>query len=217
MKKLLVVLFCLFLLNGCVLAQFEKGTWTIGTTGRVAVTNWKYWKNLQQYDSGNFQIHTAGGYFLADKLAVGVDLDLFGTGWNEYSGDWNVFWMRGQRIGLFPFIRYYFPVNRFLSFFGEAKAGYYGYKNDFYTSGLFWPATHTSGTGFGLQRLILNAGCNYFLTRRFALECSVTAFDFGNTGDYTGMGIPQYLNFIRGTALLGIRYYFFKDKVKEVF
>jgi hypothetical protein len=118
MKTLTLFFFIIFTATLTATAQITKGNWLVGGSGSFSTStatseNTDGTENTQK--SIGSQINPNLGYFLSDKLAVGLDLSL---SFSNPAGSDNSNWA----IGLGPFLRYYFlPEDNQINLFSQAS------------------------------------------------------------------------------------------------
>lgn len=118
------------------------------------------------------------GYFLNEKIAIGIDLNLNSTKTElDLSSDVN------KTFGLGGFGRYYFSEGKF-SLFGQLGVNYQSEKTES-TQGVITPpatevvytVTSSKVNGIGLG---LSAGANYFISNYFALETFIGVLNYSS-------------------------------------
>lgn len=133
---------------------FAKGNVFItGTVGYNASED-------NDYKTKNWAVGPAAGYFLSDKIALGISINYTeGETKNKHRF---VSPSKNNNLSLSVFGRYYFtPLNRF-SVFGEISGGYNKGK---YNIGVY--PGDTSTKGYNIQA---GPGVNYFISPHFALQ-----------------------------------------------
>jgi outer membrane protein W len=166
MKTIVCTLAFVLLEFAAVMAQTEKGRWTLG----AQVGNFQY-STQGEYNSFSGNISPSAGYFVANNLVVGTGVPLSLTT-NKYSGPGGDVRNRSTGIGLSPYVRYYVGSNKLKPYLGVSYAysstrrrtdmGYQTLKASGFTS--------TVSPGIGIAYFInhsvaLNAGLNYIWER----------------------------------------------------
>jgi outer membrane immunogenic protein len=115
----------------------------------------------------DFGISLAGGYFIADNVAIGLGIGLdnskstYETTDTEYTYTDNIF-------SVSPFARYYIPYSDQFSFFGQLSVGLgFGSSKDEVVSG---STTTTQESSLNVMMIGLSPGFSYMMTERVALE-----------------------------------------------
>lgn len=125
MKICKIVFTGIILLTACtvVRAQTEKGKFLLGggSTLSFNTSNAKWEGDDESYKSSNIDFAPRFGYFIADNLAVGLELPV----WHYWSDN-----DKSTSIYCGPFLKYYFGQNRFRPYlsgateFGKDKSEY---------------------------------------------------------------------------------------------
>lgn len=120
--------------------------------------------DLDETKTSSFEFNPKAGYFVSDKLAVGVEL-MIGSGKSENTifGTPNVTnEMTSNNFGAGVFARYYFlELGQRFKTYAEAGLGFNGKK---------WETNGTEtrkDSGFGLG---IDLGMNYFVTKKMAIN-----------------------------------------------
>lgn len=118
MRKLTILFLSTFLLTNSY-SQITKSNWLWG--GNISFSNTKYKSDLgQQLDETRIEISGNSGYFIIDKLAVGLRPDFFIT---KTKTTVNKISQNNFLIG--PFIRYYFlPTDSKVNLFFDGGFSY---------------------------------------------------------------------------------------------
>jgi outer membrane protein len=169
--------------------------------------------DIEEDKFSSFSFNPKVGYFISDKLALGVELNVAsGTNENTQFGAPNVVTEnKSNSIGAGVFARYYFlNLGERFKTYGEAGLGFGSGKNE--TNGVETSSSSSVGFGVGL-------GINYFLTPRFAINFGLTdllSFDSSKTefpgggeltsNDFNG-NFNVFNNFFN-TAQFGLTYKF---------
>ncbi|NGM64411.1 outer membrane beta-barrel protein [Sphingobacterium sp. SGR-19] len=117
-----------------------------------------------------FNFNPKFGYFVSDKIAVGLELAVGNTKTTDYSGENDVY-EKGNNFGIGAFGRYYFlEVGSRFKTYAELGAGYNQVGGEFNNGTETTELDKTKG--FGVNA---GVGANYFLTNNIAV-----GFSFGN-------------------------------------
>ncbi len=171
MSKTLLIIFisCFSIKN--INGQITKGNWLVGGSASYSQKNFSITTSAI-YKQTNFQITPFVGYFLMDKLAVGLNpsLDFVKISVGSDGPSTNTI------IGVGPFVRYYFlEADKIFNLFGQ---GSYGYGSN---------TGKVQGQGFGsnLNTFAFSAGpvlyFNSSVGLEFTINYSITKF-VGVTG-----------------------------------
>jgi hypothetical protein len=164
MKKLVLPVLVMFFVSVTpLLAQLEKGkimvgvasTFNLGTGSGSSLMSFGYSSNKYNdsdpYKCIDLNLLPRGGYFVIDKLAVGLNVIL--STWSEKSSDGEDK-ESSTTIGIGPFVRYYYPLEKFYPFIEiDASIGSHHdkYQSEYYDdeskSGLF-----SFGAGVGAAK-----------------------------------------------------------------
>lgn len=169
MKKFLA--FCtLALAAGYVQAQTTAGHMMIG--GNVGYTSQEDENLLGRLESKSFNINPQFGYFVADNLAVGLQVSYYNQKSNypdPFNADGKVE-DKYNSISLLPFVRYYiFTPNEKFAFYAEAKAGIGFTKID--NEGF----DEVKGRSFTAR---LSPGFSYFFNEKWALDLTLNGISY---------------------------------------
>lgn len=170
MKKVLslVVLSVLFSFNA--FAQPRAGSVMLG--GSVSFTSLKY----EGADESNtsYSISPSFGYFVNDKVALGVDLS-FEKGTMDIETDFGVFSLEQETRAFGPFARFYVPLSsENFSFYmqGGVRIG----KSEITDSG------ETLGE-LELTNVYFSPGFTYFFNKTWALDLELQGFQYTKIKD----------------------------------
>ena len=196
MKKLVLTIigFSLFIVGAQ--AQTTAGSLMFG--GNIRFTSTTQETTTQDQKSSQFQFLPSAGYFVADNLAVGVNVDLStsktetGNATSKYSS-----------FTAGPFARYYmFTSNEKFAFTGEAGVNFGGTK--------FTPNTGNETKGSSLN-VYISPGFTYFLSEKWGLDFQLQGISFSSTDPNKNVdndksnSVSIGANFF--TPSLGFRYY----------
>lgn len=123
----------------------SKGQWLIGGSGNISLGT------PEELDFNQFSISPMGGYFVGQKIVLGLS-----TGYSYYKGT-------SQSLYLLPFARYYFTQNKLAPFAEVAYGGSWARLE--YAGSDGEVVEKISGTGYRI-----GTGLNYFISRNVALE-----------------------------------------------
>jgi opacity protein-like surface antigen len=147
----------------------SKGQWLIGGSGNISLGT------VDELDFNQFSIAPMGGYFVGNKIAVGLS-----TGYNYYRSS-------SQSFFVLPFARYYFTQNKLAPF---AEVGYGGSWARFeYSDTTGDVVEKISGTGYRI-----GAGLNYFISKNIALEGNLR-YTRNSDSDSGSFGLSAGLQF----------------------
>jgi opacity protein-like surface antigen len=140
-----------------------KGSWLVGGNLSLALAVG------ETYDLTTFSVTPMGGYFVGNKLAVGLS-----TSYQYYKGSSN-----SQAFSVQPFLRYYF-LQKKLAPYGEVAYGGGWTQNEVFDSFLGETVTVKSSSSF----YRVAAGLNYFVSKNVALDGNLrysrnNDFDYG--------------------------------------
>jgi hypothetical protein len=166
--------FLLFCLRGTSFGQTQKGYLMVG--GNFG--GFTYTSSGQENKSYNFNISPSIGYYVADRLAVGVLISVGVSGVKSADGETTT----ASNYGLSPFIRYYL---------GDDERDKYFVQGAFNGGGIKQTGQDlTSYIGYGL-----GLGYNHFFVKAVALEIGLgydylhpsTGHDQNNIGVNLGL------------------------------
>lgn len=189
MKKILLAV--AFVATTVSYGQLEKGKWMVGSNVglnlQMGTKTTKGGETDVKATSTTFIVNPDVSYFMADKLALGVGLDLTYNGVKD--GDSNT------SFGIMPNVKYFFAQDKVAPFVGVGV----GYRMNNTT-----PATGDSYSFGGLTARV-EGGVAYFLTDALAATGSVKY-------DYTSVTHSDNTNLQVQTGLLnigvGVSYFF---------
>ncbi|MFN4298198.1 MAG: outer membrane beta-barrel protein [Thermaurantimonas sp.] len=154
----------------------------------------------------DFSISAAGGYFVSDRLAIGLGIGFAVSTGEEQLNPNTTVETRSNSISFVPFVRYYIPYSEKFAFFGDFSVGlgFGSYVEKLIIGNL---TTEQKGT---LNSLLtgITPGFNYMVHKNIGLEIrygflGYSSFSFkddgSNPGDYskattTGIGLDFGLN-----------------------
>jgi opacity protein-like surface antigen len=185
MKKILLLL-CMLITYSLSFAQVEKGKWFAAghSSLRLDVGKVKYETNGEpgsEYKNTNFNFDPMVGYFVIDKLPVGLYFDVYTH--KEIATDDNDTY-KEREIVLGPFARYY--IKQFDKFipFGEARVGFGKYKDNWYDEDEFYEES--------VFTYRIGAGASYFFTENVALDAFI-GYDYDGYTDKSGDTDETYI------------------------
>jgi len=179
MKRLSTMMLLLTTLSAYVSsAQTEKGSFLLGgTAGASSLHTDSPSSYLGQYKATTVYLSPNIGYFVIDKLALGLSASI-SAGKTSYE---NIdAYSRNTTFGAGPFVRYYFPMDRWAIF------PYVSYSLS---------TTNTKGRSFGYDPILTTnyhynttqktfsagVGATYFITRNIGLEGIVSYQAYNST------------------------------------
>lgn len=159
MKKLVLTAFALTMFN-VAFAQFNKGRMLVGGAVGFQTTTEKQTSTITTptIKENTFSLSPNFGYFVIDKLAVGLNFNLSNTT-EKYSGGGYDYKFTTQSFIASPFVRYYFGPGIFAQGqygIGSAKSG-----------------DDSNTTKYSESQWSLGVGYAYFLNDNVAIEPSV--------------------------------------------
>lgn len=168
-------------------------------------------KNTEVKVSG-FKFNPKVGYFVTDKIAVGINLGVNNTINDKYAEDTQVK-TKTNSFGAGVFGRYYFlEVGSRFKTYAELNADYSGAKGEITTKGttVKGDKTNTFGVNAGI-------GANYFLTEKIAVNfafaniigynTSKVDADGAKASNSFGLNVNEFNNFFN-TAQFGLTFKF---------
>ncbi|WP_158500540.1 outer membrane beta-barrel protein [Spirosoma radiotolerans] len=166
MKTIVCTLAFVLLGFSAVIAQTEKGRWTVG----AQVGNFQY-STHNGYNSFSGSISPSAGYFVANNLVVGTGVPLSLNTSKYYNSNGEVHY-RSTGIGLAPYVRYYVGSNKLKPYVGvsytysstrqRSEMGYQTLKSGGFTS----IVSPSIGVAYFINRSVaLSAGLNYVWER----------------------------------------------------
>lgn len=174
MKKILLLL-CMLITYSLSFAQIEKGKWFAAGSSSLRLDVGKEKSGTSsslsdEYSYREFDFDPMVGYFVMDKLPVGLYFDV-STDWEKDEWDGDVYKSTDFVVG--PFARYY--IKQFDKFipFAEARFGIGSYK-DKYSDGDTYKESALSYR-FG-------AGASYFFTENVAFDAFL-GYDYDSYTD----------------------------------
>lgn len=197
MKKLITFLFsCVVVFTAQ--AQTSQGNMSIG--GGVSYSSDKRETGGEDVKSSTFTFQPSFGYFVADNLAVGLNLSLSSTKEdNGLGGD-----DKSSVFFVGPFARYYkFTSNDKFAFFAQAGFNVGSIKDE--PDG----ADETKGSAFNLY---ISPGFSYFFNEHWALDLQLAGISYTSLDPDKDVDDNKRTNFTFGVdsfdPTIGIRYYF---------
>jgi outer membrane protein len=162
-KQYTIILFLLFG-SSMLFAQVEKGKWLMACSSNIGIDIGKYkWEandggEVSEYKYTEFNITPMAGYFVIDKLAVGLFMDYYY--YKDEDVDNNDTWKNSSFV-IGPFAKYYIMEYKHLwpfvgggIGFGSGKTGY----ND------------SDEAKYKILTYRLGVGATYFITDNVGLE-----------------------------------------------
>lgn len=178
-------------------AQINRGQFLIGGLINFQSTKNEY-SNDPNYKLNTISISPNIGYFIIDKIAAGVRIDI-----RSYKSNSGVLEARETTTGIEPFLRYYFlPGSKKVNAFIDGSYVHDKTKTRYYSSSDYF---------FEMSRgYHFSAGPSIFLTNQIALEFTVgyehiKSNDSGNAKVSTfssGFGLQVHLGKIKNKAKL---------------
>ncbi len=191
MKKVLMM--SAFALIGIMNAQTEKGSWVVGGTTTLGFSSQssktKYNGNSTDGPKqSTFVISPSVGYFVANKIAVGLDLALLSqTVKNESTGSYTISSKATQTtISVLPTATYFFKSDSKLIPYLGAGVGYASSKTKYTYSGYEGNESQEDTTdGFAWKA---KGGVMYLITPSIGLDLGVSFSQVSGNTDY-----PNYV------------------------
>lgn len=188
MKKLLVVMLAVGFWSIESKAQMQKGSWMLeGSVGLERSRS--YFPNTDEKSNpvSGFTLHPKAGYFVEDNLAIGLS-GLLGSTWSRNKNyDPNIpnNYKKGNTLnyGGGIFLRKYFPINEYLSFFGGIE------------SEILWVrqksiSNEPSGKMIEVQRRTISAngtlGLQYLISPKVGVHLQTNLLQYENTSFLIG-------------------------------
>lgn len=190
MKRLLLILAAISL-SEMLMAQTSAGSMMVGGT----VYYYHASRQGQTFQT-DLNLSPGFGYFVADNLAVGINL---GISKNRYDNGQS--WTIQSSFGAGPFARYYkYTANEKFAFYGEAGFMAFTGRQDVAPS----PETRTSAFSFNIS-----PGFAYFFTDHWALNLSMVGFSMRSSDPDKDVDDDKssYVTF-NWYPSLGVRYHF---------
>lgn len=208
MKKLLLA--CAVALFGLSNAQMTKGDWVIsGTTGlgfnNVTTTIKADGNSVDGPKVNTFSITPSAGYFVIDKLAVGIDLG-FVSATTKYDGTKTTM----TSFSAMPTATYYFANDSKLVPFLGAGIGYASVKNKGEMD-VLGVSTADETTTDGLAWKV-KGGVTYMATQSLGINLGVSYDQFSNKQTYSNVDVKT------NTKTFGVNVgfsYFIKAKAQK--
>ncbi len=186
-----------------VMAQTEKGRWTVG----AQVGNFQY-STQNGYNSFSGSLSPSAGYFLANNLLIGAGVPLSLTT-NKFSNPSGDVLYKSTEIGLSPYVRYYVGSGKLKPYVGVS----YAYSMTRQRTDMDYQTLKTSGF---TSSVIPTVGIAYFINRSVALNAGLNYVwsRFGNgTQAYDVSGNPiEKATYTSKYLSLGIGFQIFLGK-----
>jgi outer membrane protein len=196
MKKLLLTLVCFFMLFFGARAQTSHGSLSLG--GAISFTADTQETSSEDQKSTEFRFIPSAGYFVADNLAVGLNLGLSSSKTKQGSSE-----SKTNSFAVGPFARYYmFTSNDKFAFTGEAGLLFGSRKNT--------PTTGNEVKGSSVY-FYISPGFTYFFNEKWGLDFQLQGISYSTTDPNKDADNDKYNSFSIGTDFfnptLGFRYY----------
>jgi len=150
-------------------AQLNKGQWLVGGSAGFTATN-------HSVDNGstkttNLQLNPGVGYFVINKLAVGVRAGvIFGHELDNYGTPRNTFETNTTGLSVTPYLRYYFlPKTNKINLLGDISYSNINSKITSATADAPNSTSKSNGHAFTFA-----AGPAFFINRHIALEITAS-------------------------------------------
>jgi hypothetical protein len=201
MKKLFILAFISLVALSVCRAQTTQGSMMLG--GGISYENVSY-KNMYDTDGTQTSLYfiPTFGYFVADNLAVGINLGIMSS--DETEGEYD---SKYTEFGVGPILRWYKPTsNEDFSFFLQASV-MYSMGNETYSNGFAETEIASSQLDIGVS-----PGFAYFFNEHWSAEIAfrgigVSAIDPNK--DAKNDNITSFVFGINSFApSLGVRFYF---------
>jgi hypothetical protein len=171
MKKVLMM--SALFISALTFGQLEKGSEFVSGSAGFSSQGGEFDNGTSTTDSptySTFNVSPAGGYFVADGLAVGLSLGFSGTKWNDDANDSK---SKTSSFGLSVFAKKYKSIADKFYLFGQANVGFGSGKSETENNGTTVDGPKTNSIFFGLA-----PGAEYFFSEHISMSCSVGALSF---------------------------------------
>ena len=129
MKKTVLLIITVSLIFCNANSQITKGNWMVGGSGSFSTNN----VSATQSQTTNIEIRPGIGYFIANKLAVGLKLSYISEDLSKFVQMTGSPGLTIHSLLIGPFARYYFlEPEKTVNFFAEANYSYGSYKSTGY-------------------------------------------------------------------------------------
>jgi len=197
MKKLLLTSVCFLFLMAGALAQTTSGTFALG--GGISFTASTEETTGEDQKTTQFQFIPSAGYFVADNLMVGINLNLLSQKGKQGTAE-----TKFSQFAVGPFARYYmFTSNEKFAFTGEAGLSFGSNK--------YTPSTGNEQKGSSIN-FYISPGFAYFLNDRWGLDFQLQGITYTSTDPNKDVDNDKENSFTIGANFfnpeLGFRYYF---------
>jgi hypothetical protein len=201
MKKLLLITAILF--YGITNAQ-EKGTWVFGGDLNFRTANNESFNpgGTSIYKANGFAIAVRTGYvFTKNNLEFGLGLT-YNT--SKINDSYNNSEFKNNTYTISPYVKKYFPVNKYFSFFLQGEVAFSSVNSESINS-----LTENEGNSIFTG---IRPGFVYFVTKNIALNSTIGALGYSYfTNERDGMKTSESNNFTFSLAssniMFGIAYY----------
>jgi len=203
MKKIIVSILMVAVFTTIIQAQTVKGTKVVGGGLELQIeTDHDYAES--ETKTTNFSLIPSVGYFVADNLAVGINLG-YSTSKTEYTILNNTNTSKSSGFGVGPFARYYkHTSNEDFAIYGQVSALFgFGKNTD----------TNDNETKSSSMDIALSPGLVYFFNEHWAVELGFRGIGYykqdpdKDTDDDENSTFQIGLNSLMPTTL-GFRYHF---------
>jgi hypothetical protein len=228
MKKVNLTLVFIFAAIVSGFAQTSAGTLFFGgglgfssSTSKLTVSGGNTTINQDGPTSSDFSIVPGVGYFVADKLAVGLDLS-FSVGSEKFPDNNNpndYTKISSNVIGINPYVRKFFMLSDNFGFTGTFGVGV-GFGSSKREIRRGSTTTTTDDIKLTILEVGITPGIVFFPTNKVGLEANFGFIGFGSTTEKTKQGNTEVketetsfgfgANSIQPTFSLGFRYYLTK-------
>lgn len=185
MKNIIFSIVLLFAVTAS-FAQTERGTFMVG--GNVGNYRYNYHGKSYSNTMNNFSAGPSAGYFIADNLAVGLNINFYSVkqDWTGITPSYTYTGLdKTHGWGVSPFIRYYKSLSDKFYFFGSLSAGYDWSKGNRTELSPFDQLNYSYKERN--PSAMLSPGLVFFPSSKFGLEVTLGSLRYGAyKRDYDG-------------------------------
>jgi outer membrane protein len=199
MKKQYTIILFLLLGSSMLFAQVEKGKWLMACSSNIGIDIGKFkWEAtdggiMSEYKYTEFNITPMAGYFVIDKLAVGLIMDYYS--YKDENLDNNATW-KNHTFTIGPFAKYYIMEYKHIWPFVGAGIGFGSGKSG---------SEGSDGIKWNILTYRIGAGATYFLNDNVGIDLSLgynyDAKKYDNTGEAKSTNASDNKNYNSGFKL----------------